>query len=304
MGGGALFSALPRCSHFICIATEKYISSLFCSWSPFCWAASSLRRAARPQTCPPSLASPELPAPTAKTPLCQPSQVPARMQMDSVTSPTARAELSTFNAGSGTPRLHGWGALEGPGPRRPGHLWRRGRLARPPAGPRAPLHLNSLAAAPSSLPGPSPRPRPARPELSAAAPRRSAPEAARPPHRPRLGLSAPLPSTARSARPRSRRAAPTARARGPALTREGRWRRRSSTCAARRAEAGTRAPQQQPRQPPSCQHRSGRHRPPAPPGGGRGRGLLLKGPHREPKRAGRGLAGRRPLPPVSHAVLS
>lgn len=129
--------------------------------------------------------------------------------------------------------------------------------------------------------------------------------------RPRVPLAGPAwaslgsaPHTARSARPRSRRAAPTARAQGPALTREGRWRRRSSTYAARRAEAGTRAPQQQPRQPPSCQHRSGRRRPPALPGGGRGRGLLLKGPRREPNRAGPGLAGWRPLAQVSHAVLS
>lgn len=159
----------------------------------------------------------------------------------------------------------------------------------PAAGPRAPLRLNSrLAAAPSSLPGPGLGP----PGRSSRPPHRAAPEAARSPRRPHLGLSAPLPSTARSTRPRSRRAAPTARARRPALTREGRWRRRSSTCAERRAEAGIPAPQQQPRQPPSCQHRSGRHRPPAPPGGGRGRGLLLKGPQRGPGRAGRVGGGR------------
>lgn len=79
-------------------------------------------------------------------------------------------------------------------------------------------------------------------------PRGSAPSAARPP--------GPAELTPK------RRVVP---AQGPALTQEGRWRRRSSTCAAHRAEAGTRAPQQQPRQPPSCQHRSGRHRPRAEP---------------------------------------
>lgn len=106
-------------------------------------------------------------------------------------------------------------------------------------------------------------------------------EAKRPPHQARPGPlgSAALhcpPGPAEELMPKSR----ATRAQRSALTREGRWRRRSSTCVARRAEAGTRAPQRQPRQPPSCQHRSGRHRPPAAPGGGEGRGLLLKGPRR------------------------
>lgn len=210
--------------------------------------------------------------------------------MDSATSLATPAELSTFNTGSArelwccTSEQY-W---KDPAPRRPDHLRRRGRLARGPGlEPRSastPAAQAGLPAAPSSLRGPHPGLGP--PGRSSRPPHRDAPEAARSPHRPRLGLRAPLPSTARSGGPRSRRAAPTARAQGPALTREGRWRRRSSTYAARRAEAGTRAPQQQPRQPPSCQHRSGRRRLPAPPGGGRGRGLLLKGPRREPNRVG------------------
>lgn len=227
--------------------------------------------------------------------------------MDSPTSLATPAKLSTFNAGSRTRALlpsepywkdpapvalttsDGGGdspAARAPSPAPPQLPLRK--LASPP--PRA--HTRALTLASARQAGALGRrtERLQRPRVPLTGPTWASRLRSPPPHA--------LP------RPRSRRAAPTARAQGPALTREGRWRRRSSTYAARRAEAGTRAPQQQPRQPPFCQHRSGRHRPPAPPGGGRGRGLLLKGPRREPNRAGPGLAGWRTLPQVSHAVLS
>jgi hypothetical protein len=236
-------------------------------------------------------------------------QVLARVRMDSPTSLATRAELSTFTAGSGTPALSEPSGKD----RAPvvALTTSDGGGGSPAARARspAPLRLTSRCASPPRrrhpelAPGPSARPRPARPEHSAAALRSSGGRAF-PVTGPAWASLGSAPHTARSGGPRSHRAAPTARARGPALTREGRWRRRSSTYAARRAEAGTPAPQQQPRQPPSCQHRSGHHRAPAPPGGGRGRGLLLKGPRREPDRAGPALAAWRPLPRVSHAVLS
>ncbi|XP_052029357.1 sterile alpha motif domain-containing protein 1-like [Apodemus sylvaticus] len=84
-----------------------------------------------------------------------------------------------------------------PAPRRPDHLRRRGRLACGPGPePRSaltPAAEARLAATPSSLPGPSPWPRPARPGLSAAAPRSSGGRAF--PLQAQPGpLSAPLPT--------------------------------------------------------------------------------------------------------------
>lgn len=127
--------------------------------------------------------------------------------------------------------------------------------------------------------------------------RTQTPAAARPPHQAPPG---PLGSAALHGHPGSAVLTPksrAARARSLALTREDRWRRRSSTCVARRTEAGTQALQQlqrEPRQPPSCQHRSCRHRPPAAPRGGEGRGLLLKGPRPAQAASFPGLASRTP----------
>ena len=124
----------------------------------------------------------------------------------------------------------------------------------------APPHTSPLSPRPCS---PNPNPSPRRGLARALGSCNETPEAARPPHQAPpgpLGAAALHGPPARAVLTPNSRAA---RAQDSALTREGRWRRRSSTCVARRAEAGTRAPQQQPRQPPSCQHRSSRHRPPA-----------------------------------------
>lgn len=96
--------------------------------------------------------------------------------MDSATSLATPAELSTFNTGSGTLVLHVRAVMERPGPPSPPPP--TAGAARRRTGPGAPLRFNSRCAGPPRRrpelsPGPSPWPRPPRPELSAAAPRRS-----------------------------------------------------------------------------------------------------------------------------------
>lgn len=119
------------------------------------------------------------------------------MRTDSSTSLATPAELSTFNAGSGTRAPHVRAILEGPGPRRPDHLRRRGRLACGPGPePRSastPAAEARLAATPSSLPGPHPGLGP--PGRGSRPPHREALEAARSPSQAPPGpLSAPLPT--------------------------------------------------------------------------------------------------------------